>query len=139
MNFSPGHVDRGNWRGAFYIDERANPAQREALSAIFSFKPGGAFAAQAGLVAEVLGVKFVPITFEAQGRQWKMAIAGIGDADITAIDGLDGKEIRVENLRGRPFPTVVAKSTHTAFKDFDLRWEISGKNGFYAPFAFSSA
>ena len=55
-----------------HIDERASPEQREALSAIFSFKPGGAFAAQARLVAEVLGVKFVPITFEGQGRQWKM-------------------------------------------------------------------
>jgi hypothetical protein len=139
MNFSPGHMAKGNWRGAFYIDERANPAQREALSAIFSFKPGGAFAAQAGSVAEVLGAKFVPITFEAQGRQWKMAIAGIGDADITAIEGLDGKEIRVENLPRRPFPYVAAKSTHTAYKDFDLQWEISGKSGFYAPFAFNSA
>jgi len=39
MNFSPSHMAKGNWRGAFYIDERANPAQREALSAIFSFKP----------------------------------------------------------------------------------------------------
>jgi hypothetical protein len=139
MNFSPSHMAKGNWRGAFYIDERANPSQREALSAIFSFKPGGAFAAQAGSVAEVLGVKFVPITFQAQGRQWKMAIAGIGDADITAIEGLDGKEIRVENLPRRPFPYVAAKSTHTAYKDFDLQWEISGKSGFYAPFAFNSA
>jgi hypothetical protein len=139
MNFSPSHMAKGNWRGAFYIDERANPAQREALRAIFSFKPGGAFAAQAGLLAEELGVKFAPITFEAQGRQWKMAIAGIGDADITAIEGLDGKEIRIENLPRRPFPNVVAKSTHTAYKDFDFQWEISGKSGFYAPFAFNSA
>src|SRR5258708_38007984 len=108
MNFSPGHVDRGNWRGAFYIDERANPAQREALSAIFSFKPGGAFAAQAGFVPQVLRVNFVPITFEAQARQWKMAIAGIGEADITSVDGLDGKEVRVQNFRVRPCPTVVA-------------------------------
>jgi hypothetical protein len=74
MFFSPAHMAKGNWRAAFYIDERASPAQREALSAIFSFQPGGAFAPQAGLVSEVLGVKFVPITFEAQGRQWKMAI-----------------------------------------------------------------
>lgn len=139
MNFLPGHIAKGNWRGAFYIDERASPEQREALSAIFSFKLGGAFAAQARLVAEVLGVKFVPITFEGQGRQWKMTIAGIGDADIIAIEGFGGKEIRVENLQGRAFPHVVAKSTHTAYKDFDLQWEISGKNGFYAPFAFSSA
>jgi hypothetical protein len=139
MNFSPGHMAKGNWRGAFYIDERASPEQREALSAIFSFQPAGAFAPQADLVAEILGVKFVPIMFEAQGRQWKMAIAGIGDADITAIEGLDGKEIRIENLRRRPFPTVAAKSTHTAYKDFDLQWEISSKNGFYSPFAFKSA
>jgi hypothetical protein len=138
MNFSPGPVAKGNWRGAFYIDERANPAQREALSAIFSFQPGGAFAPQAGLLAEMLGVKFVPITFEAQARRWKMTIAGIGDADIIAIKGLDGKEIRIENLPQRPFPTVAAKSTHTAYKDFGLQWEISGKNGFYTPFAFSS-
>ncbi|KRR26282.1 hypothetical protein CQ14_01845 [Bradyrhizobium lablabi] len=140
MNFSPSHMTKGNWRGAFYIDERANPAQREALSAIFSFKPGGAFAAQAGMVAEVLGVKFVPITFESKGRQWKLAIAGIGDADIAAIEGRDGKEISVENLRAYGFPIVAAKSTHTAYKDFDLQWEISGKSGFYSTsFAFSSA
>jgi len=139
MFFSPAHMAKGNWRAAFYIDERASPAQREALSAIFSFQPGGAFAPQAGLVSEVLGVKFVPITFEAQGRQWKMAIAGIGDADITAIDGLDGKEIRIENLPLRPFPFVAAKSNHTAYKDFDLQWEISSKNGFYSQFAFKSA
>ena len=25
MNFSPGHMAKGNWRGAFYIDERAKP------------------------------------------------------------------------------------------------------------------
>jgi hypothetical protein len=140
MNFSPSHMAKGNWRGAFYIDERANPAQREALSAIFSFKPGGAFEAQAGMVAEVLGVKFVPITFESKGRQWKMAIAGIGDVDIAAIEGRDGKEIRVENLRPYGFPIVAAKSKHTAYKDFDLQWEISGKNGFYShSFALNSA
>ncbi|MDE5453662.1 hypothetical protein GWE18_12470 [Bradyrhizobium sp. CSA112] len=68
-----------------------------------------------------------------------MAIAGIGDADITAIEGLEGKEIRIENLPRRAFPNVAAKSTHTAYKDFDLQWEISGKSGFYAPFAFNSA
>jgi hypothetical protein len=139
MGLSPGHVANGNWRVAFYIDERASPGQREALRAIFSFKPGGVFAARAGLVAEELGVKFAPITFEAQGRRWKMAIAGIGDADITAIEGLDGNEIRIENLRGPPSPAVAAKSNHTAYKDFDLRWEISNKNGLYAPFAFSSS
>jgi hypothetical protein len=116
------------------------PGLGERRNALPLFRPTlAAFAAVEGSVAEVLGVKFVPITFEAQGRQWKMTIAGIGDADITAIEGLDGKEIRVENLRGRPFPTVAAKSTHTAYKDFDLQWEISGKNGFYAPFAFKSA
>jgi hypothetical protein len=139
MFYSPAHMAKGNWRAAFYIDERASPAQREALSAIFSFQPGGAFAPQAGLVSEVLGVKFVPITFEARGRQWKMAISGIGDADITAIEGLDGKEIRIENLPRRPFPFVAAKSNHTAYKDFDLQWEISSKNGFYSQFAFKSA
>jgi hypothetical protein len=139
MFYSPAHMAKGNWRAAFYIDERASPAQREALSAIFSFQPGGAFAPQAGLVSEVLGVKFVPITFEAHGRQWKMAMSGIGDADITAIEGLDGKEIRIENLPRRPFPFVAAKSNHTAYKDFDLQWEISSKNGFYSQFAFKSA
>jgi hypothetical protein len=141
MQFSPGPTAKGNWRSAFYIDERANPAQREALSAIFSYQPGGAFAPLAGLVAEMLGVKFVPITFEAQGRQRKMTITGIGDADITAIEGLDGKEIRIESLPRKlyPLPTVAAKSTHTAYKDFGLQWEISSKNGFYSPFAFSSA
>ena len=68
-----------------------------------------------------------------------MAIPGIGDADIAAIAGLDGKEIRIENLPRRRFPFVAAKSNHTAYKDFDLQWEISSKNGFYSQFAFKSA
>ena len=45
-----------------------NPTRRPKLAVRLRRRPG---------VAEVLGVKFVPITFEAQGRQWKMAIAGI--------------------------------------------------------------
>jgi hypothetical protein len=70
MLHSPGHMANGNFRVAFYLDDRANAMQREALNAIFSIKSGGAFASGAKKVAQDLGVRFVPITIETSGRRW---------------------------------------------------------------------
>jgi hypothetical protein len=121
-------VSKGNWREAYYVDERATPPQRDALTAIFSTAPGGVWAKQAGLIGEALGVKFVPITFEADGKHRKLSVGGIADADITAIAGMDDKEVTIDHLSWWPFPLVAAKASHATYKDHGLQLD-NGRGG----------
>jgi hypothetical protein len=138
MIHSDGHMANGNFRVAFYLDERANAAQREALSVVFSIKPGGAFASTAKSVAQDLGIRFVPITVEASGRRRKLSIAGIADADVTAITGRDDKEIVLDNMPDEVGPLVVGRASRTTYKDYDIQLDVSGKGGGYSRFALSS-
>ncbi len=47
---SPKLMTDGNWTAALYLDERASPAQAEALTAIFSGQAGGHLANVAPLI-----------------------------------------------------------------------------------------
>ncbi len=138
MIHSPGDMGKGQWKQGFYIDERATAPQREAMTAIFTSKPGGAFASSAAAVATDLGVRFVPITLEANGKQRKLRVSGIADAEVTAIAGMGGNEVLLENGPFWPVPVVAARSTRATYNDHDIQLDVSGKNGFYSPFTFSS-
>lgn len=140
MIHSPGHMADGHFHIAFYLDDRAESAQREALSAIFTTKPGAAFARLTKAVDQDLGARFVPITIESHERHWKFSIGGVADADITAIAGRnEGEVIVVNNLKGYPGPLVVGRSAHTTYKDHDIQLDVTGRVGTYSPFVFTSA
>ncbi|WP_263597270.1 DUF1326 domain-containing protein [Metabacillus idriensis] len=49
----------------FYIDERADQDQREALEQIFTGKVGGWAGEFGSLISELRGIEYVPIKFEA--------------------------------------------------------------------------
>jgi hypothetical protein len=53
---------------ALYVDKNANREQSNALSNIFSGKSCGLFAVAAGLIGEMVGMKFAPITFGMEGK-----------------------------------------------------------------------
>jgi hypothetical protein len=64
---------------------------------------------------------------------------GIGEMEISALEGAGGKEVTLENLPFTAVPNqiaVVAKSKKLNFHDHGLNWDVSGKNGFYMPFTF---
>ena len=63
--YSPGTMTDWDWKVAFYIDERANQAQQEALTQIFGGQSGGHFALLAGFIGEVLGVNTAAIDYKA--------------------------------------------------------------------------
>ena len=139
--YSPGHMLEGKWQVALYLDQRANAQQQDAISKIFSGQAGGHLAALAPLIAEVLGVKSVPIEYTAQGRQRSLRILGVAAAEIEALAGQDGAEVTISN---HPFtavpgyPAVVAKSKSASYKDYGLALEVSEKNGFYSPFSYQA-
>jgi hypothetical protein len=137
--YSPGHMLKTKWDVALYIDEKANPAQRVALTTIFGGQAGGEPAALGPLIGKVLGVKPVPITYQAKGKERSMRIPNIAEMEIAAIDGQGGKLVTLENvpLTGVPNQTtVVGKSKKLSYHDHNMNWDITGKNGFYSPFSF---
>ena len=140
--YSPGNVTKGNWKIGLYVDQRANQQQREALTTIFSGKVGGPLAVFAGpLVGERLGVKAVPIAYEASGKRHKMTIPGLSEHEIVAVEGRGGADVTINNLpvgQHTSNARVVAKSTVLKYRDHGLNWALSGKNGFYSTFAYSA-
>ncbi len=140
---SPGHMLKTKWRVALYLDARATPPQAEALGKIFSGLAGGHPANLAPMIGQVLGVKNAGIEFQIDGKRRSLRIANVvAEIEIEAVRGADGGDVALHNppLCIAPgFPAVVARSKRAWFSDFDLKLEVSEKNGFYSPFAYQSA
>ena len=136
---APGHMMQVPWRVALYLDAKASEAQAGALTQIFAGQAGGHFARVGAHIGEVLGVKNVEMSYEAEGKKRSLRMADIAEAEIEALAGQGGEDITVNNhpLCIAPgFPAVVAKSTRLTYRDHGLAWELSEKNGFYSPFRY---
>ena len=136
---SPGHMMQTKWRAALYLDQRANDAQRQALTRIFGGHAGGHPEVLASFVGDVLGVASVRIDYQAAGRKRSLSIPDIASAEIEAIEGQGGGDVTIS---GHPLcvapgePAVVAKSQRLDYTDHHMTWSISDRNGFYSPFAY---
>jgi hypothetical protein len=97
----PGEIADGNGREQFIIDERADPAQREALGKIMrgeSTAPGAThYYVFNSTMSEVLDPIYAPIemTIDVEGRTARVEIAGIGSSKAAPIlDPHSGQEFR---------------------------------------------
>jgi len=139
--FAPGHMMQEKWKVALYTDDRAGPQQAEALAMIFSGQGGGHLAALGPFIGEVLGVKSVPIDYQAEGRRRSVRVGSVAEADIEAIAGQGDRLVEVHNV---PFtvvpdqPMVVAKSSRLRYDDYGLSVDINDRNGYYSPFAYQA-
>jgi hypothetical protein len=127
------------WDFFLYIDERANPDQRDALEGIFLGRLGGTPELQFPWVfkdARMLGVRQVAIEIDhTPGRGWYRAGDEVtvrvrepfaGSEEVTCI-------IPGHNQHGRE---VVAEQL--AVGDGPLEFEITGRCGYESSFAYSS-
>ena len=111
----PGNILQGNWKALAYIDEKATPAQQDALLAVFTGKLGGPIADLAGLIGEVVGVERVPITFMVEGGKGTLAIGQTVHAEMAPFTGPTGE---VTALHESIFSTIpgspayVSKAEH---------------------------
>ena len=136
---APGHMLEVKWKAAVYLDENASDEQKDALTKIFTGQVGGHPAILVSFVGEVLGIKSVPITFEANGKQRKLTVADLAEVEIEGMQDQTGADVSINNAPmglAPGFPIVVAKSKTLHYEDYGLRWEISDKNGFYSPFVY---
>jgi hypothetical protein len=136
---APGHMAQVKWKAAVYLDDKANAAQQEALTQIFSGQAGGHLAVLASFVGEIVGMNKLPITYAKEGKGRSLKLGTAGSMAIQPIEGQGGAEVTVNNhpLCISPgHPVVVQRSSKFALKDAGFNWSASGKNGFSAPFAY---
>jgi|SRR5579872_1153505 len=130
-----GNVLAKNREFGFLIDERANPAQRDALKKIFTGEAGGSFAAWRDLTISVDGVEYVPIKVSYDAENWSVEVA-------TMIEGLGGpfrKYMVPENdtcrIYNAPRPevtpgfiTVGEAKRNVVTGAFGRKWDWSGRS-----------
>jgi hypothetical protein len=142
MAHTPGPMGAGNWTVAVYLDERANERRRQALQAIFSGAAGGIVSNLAPLIGTMLGVKFVPITFQKDGLRRSLEIPGIAHLAVRALPGpTPDKEMWA--VGASPFNpegvSFAAGEQGSTWQDYGMRWDNSGKNAHYAAITWTSA
>lgn len=137
--YAPGDMKEGNWQAALYVDERADDAQLDAITQIFSGQQDGHLAILMSFVSEVLGIKKVKIDYKEDGNKRFMSIPGIAQAEIESIQGITGHESSISNpplCVVSSHPSIVAKSSQYQYQDFDKNWQFTDRNGYYSPFTY---
>jgi hypothetical protein len=135
---SQGPMAKGNWTAAAYLDERADEKQTEALGAIFGGTAGGPMAAFAPLIGKSLGVKKAPITFKIDGKVRSGEIPGVLSMSVRPLGSLAGdEEMWVSGINPAKVALAVGRDGST-FADHGLKWDNSGRNGFYSPISWSN-
>ena len=141
---TPGNMATGpKWKAALYIDDRATKEQSDSLIKIFSCQAGGFFHIFAtNFIGEVLGIKSVPIEFGINGKRRLLHIKDSMQLEIEGVTGGDeNQESRIVNQAFSAVPgsdLVMARATKYRYDDHGMKWDNSGKNGFYCKFRYSS-
>ncbi len=78
-------------RALAYVDDKATPAQQDALLAVWTGKLGGPVADLASLIGEVVGVERVPITFTVEKGKGTLIIGQTVEAELVPLTGPTGE------------------------------------------------
>lgn len=145
LGFTPEAMGKGNWSVGLVIDDRATPAQRNAITAMASGSAGGPMAGLAGLIGKFLGVESAPIQFNRAGANWSVTAASLVDMAAQAAMGVNPENTEPLHLDNTGHPAsdrfALAHALKSHVDALGLKWDdTSGKNnGQYAPFSWRSA
>jgi hypothetical protein len=134
----------GNWVFAGVVDERANAAQRGALSAIVSGEVGGPPGMiRSNLVSDFRGVEFKPIAFGIDGLKRSVSIPDIVSFEIEGVPSRNrsGEPFYIDNTAHPAGARLaLARTGELHVRGFGLNLDMAGKgnNGHFAPFAWAA-
>lgn len=138
----PANVFAGGWTLGYYVDERATPAQAEALTAIFGGQAGGWPAALTPLVGTPLPPKQVPIAIEFADGNVRVHVPDlleVGTEHVPhPVPGQPPLDLKVGNL-AVPFYTGTAdvrRSTILKLTDPNLSYEYAGRSSLIGTFVY---
>ena len=137
-------MSEGDWIFAGVIDDKANAAQRTALSAIVSGEAGGVPGMiRDNLVGDFRGIEVKPITFSIDGLKRTAAVAGVFDFEIDGVPSRNnsGEPYYLDNT-AHPANTrlALARTQSLNVEGFGLSLAMTGKgnNGHFAPFSWAN-
>jgi len=140
IGHTPGNMGEGNWKVGLLVDDGANGAQRDALTAIVSGQAGGPMANIAPLIGEFAGVESAPISIEGTGKSWSVSAGSFVDQSLEGVSGLGGQQMALDGT-GHPANTRLAlanaKKSHVHAFGIDWDQEDGRNNGHFAPFDWS--
>lgn len=144
---------KGNiWEGktkasmAMFIDERADPRQRNALQMIFSGRVGGWPGTFANFIGEVRGMEFARIEFHVDDdlASWRAEIPGKLTSRAEALGGPTtppGKRVQVHNAGGSETGPGSVATYGRAISDqadaFGFKWDRTGLSSKHIGFDWS--
>ena len=134
----------GNWVFAGVVDERADAAQRAALSAIVAGDAGGPPGMiRQNLVSDFRGVEFKPIAFNIEGLKRSVSIPDVLSFEIEGVPSRNrsGEPFYIDNTAhpaGRRLALARASRLHMHAFGLDLDMVGKGNNGHFAPFAWAA-
>ena len=137
-------MSTAQWSAGLIVDDRANDAQREVLTKIFSGQAGGPLAGLAPLITNFLGVEARPIHYEKTGLGRSVSIPSALDY---AVEGFanplqEGELLHIDDPLHPANPRLaLARSTRSHLHAFGLDWddESGRNNGHFAAFKWQSS
>jgi hypothetical protein len=139
----PKAIHDGNGKAVVYIDERADPTQRDALVRILTAQDGGMpWELLAPTLSELDGPHWAPITFEVNGTRTRVAVKDIDMQLEPFTNPVTGDEHEVHTVIPKGFIfrdgqacTSSRNTFHIGGRDFD--W--AGKNAYFSKVQWSNA
>ena len=122
----PGRMAEGGWTVALYVDESANDAQTSALEMILSGQAGGTTGLLRLLVANFLGTKKVPVSYQVDGHIRSVQAGKAILASIEPIGGVNPEEhVTIQNSKYWMSSTItIAKGLKSRLRDFGRNWDF---------------
>jgi hypothetical protein len=139
----PGNVLAGNIRAVYYMDERATPAQSEAILNAFFGKLGGPLADLAQLFSERVAVHNAPIDYRVENGKGTIRVADVLDAEMAPYVDAMGNPTTLHNtifstIPGSPAYAAKASHHRVNIPEHGMVWEFNGLNAIQGDFHFEA-
>jgi hypothetical protein len=135
----PGNILKGNWNVRLYVDDKATPAQKDAMVSVWTGKKGGPVADLAKLVGRVDAVEQVPISFEVEGVKGHLRVGQAIDAVLVPYKGATGKETTLHDTIFTTIPgspAYVGKAEHYRANAPGFKVDLRNHNAVSGRFRF---
>ena len=131
---TPGPLAEGGWTMGIYLDDKGSPEAQQALESIFLGQAGGSISWFSIMIAEYLGKKVAPITFETREEGWYLGIPKVIDGAVAPVIGADGSTPATVNNTSywAGADVTVATGTKSRIRDWGRNWDFSGQSAEYA-------
>ncbi len=137
---SPGPLHLGNVSGFYLVDERATPAQREALRTLADGKSGGPFTIFRAVLAKEFPTRYVPFSVHTDGLNSTVSAGAFLEMALGPIlnpVSHQPEEIYLDKPTGFTSKRLTLGASRTFRVSGDLQYDHSGKYGEFSHFDYS--